>query len=388
MRDRVLHLRSSRGLWGPENQILLLARYLPAEGFEAGVLALYRPLSATPIHPFVAAARQVGVAAEQVADPWLSQQVIRTVAGHLREGQFRLLHTHGYKADLVGLLATRRAGVRWVVTSHGLYLENTRLRLYDFLDRLAMRRADAIIAVSESEQRRLLSLGLSPSQILKIHNAIDVAAFSESVDGMLDTPGEWIGLTSRQVTSQKPRHSQRLILFAGRLNPQKGLIYLLESICQVVETAPDVRLLIAGDGPLRDELEQHARRLSLAEVVSFLGFRADVAALMRTADVFVLPSVEEPFGIVLLEALALARPVVATAVGGIPEVITHGETGLLVPPRDPAALAEAILWLLNNPTEAARLGEQGRERVRRDFSATEMARRTAEVYRRVLAMRA
>jgi len=97
--------------------------------------------------------------------------------------------------------------------------------------------------------------------------------------------------------------------------------------------------------------------------------------------------VREGLPYVLLEALALARPVVATAVGGIPEVITHGETGLLVPPRNPAALADAILKLLNHPTEAARLGQQGRERVLRDFSATEMARRTAEVYRRVLAER-
>lgn len=377
MPDRVLHLRSSNGLWGPENQIRLLARYLPDQGFETSAILLYRAESDTPTHPLVTAMCGAGMDAQQLPNPWLPLRGILAVGDYLRRGRFQLLHTHGYKADLIGLFVAHRSAVSWVATSHGAYVRDIPLKLYDYLDRLALRFADKVIAVSKNERQRLLDLGVPAAKITCVHNAIDVNAFHESVNGRL-------ARFSELIKNQKASQKQKLILFVGRLSPQKGLIYLLQSAPQIVAEVSDVHFLIVGDGPLRDQLKSRVEALGIAEAVTFLGVREDVGALMQAADVFVLPSIKEPFGIVLLEALSLGRPVVASAVGGIPEIVTDDETGLLVPPRDPAALGAAILRLLNNPAEATQLGEQGRDVVRQKFPPTEMARRTANVYRSVL----
>ena len=142
---------------------------------------------------------------------------------------------------------------------------------------------------------------------------------------------------------------------------------------------------VIGGGPGREGLESLAALLGIDGAVSFLGHRRDVAAWMAISDVIVMASVREGLPYVLLEALALAKPVVATHVGGVPELIQDRETGLLVPPKHPERLAEAILYVLSHREESARLGERGREWVWQEFSPKTMAHKTAEVYREVLA---
>ncbi|MGH7151860.1 MAG: glycosyltransferase, partial [Planctomycetota bacterium] len=168
----------------------------------------------------------------------------------------------------------------------------------------------------------------------------------------------------------------------ARLDPMKGHGVLLEAAAQVVRTLPETRFLLVGGGPIEPELRAQARGLGLGRSVIFAGMRSDVPDLLRAADVFVLPSLDdrEGFGIALLEAMACGLPIVASRAGGIPEAVPDGSAGTLVPPRDPVSLASAILLLLGDPVRRRALGAEGRRLVEGRFSMGAFVRRTEEFY--------
>jgi glycosyltransferase involved in cell wall biosynthesis len=167
-----------------------------------------------------------------------------------------------------------------------------------------------------------------------------------------------------------------IVLTPARLHPQKGHAYLLTAAAQV----RDATFILAGDGPLRADLEGRARELGIAERCVFLGHRSDVPDLLAAADLFVLPSLFEGLPLSVLEAMAAQRPVVATAIGGTDEAVTHELTGLLVPPRDPAALASAIRRIRSDPALAHRLAAAGRDRVEREFSSVVTGHKVMSIY--------
>jgi len=375
--DKVLHLRSSSGFHGPEKQMLQLAKHMRGEGFQLEMLLLYRREEAGPlIHPLIEDARNHGLKAEQLEGrAKLSPRDISYIVPRLKGERFSLIHTHDYKANILGGIAAKLAGVKSVATVH-LHTETTyRLRLYKIVDLLALRFFPRVIAVSENLRRYLIAAGLSPEKVVTVHNAIDLEAFISSVSLHSDKElRDRLGLGS----------DQPVVSIIGRLTSQKGHRYFLESAKCILEVLPETRFLIVGDGPLREDLEGLSLSLGIAQAVRFLGYRQDVATLMSISDVIVMPSLREGLPYVLLEALALARPVVGTPVGGIPEVVKHRETGFLVPPKDSESLAEAVIRMLRNPEEAARLGERGRQLVSREFNVERMVRKTAEVYTGVL----
>lgn len=357
-----------------------LAQSLPAYGFDIGLSLLYRRDTAGPaIHPLITQVRQAGLGATQLEDTAkFSPQVVLHIREQLQRGRYHLVHTHDYKSNLAAGMAARWADVPRVATVHLHTRDTLSLRVYRLLDLAVLRFFPRIIVVSSYLRQELVGAGLPEQRIVTIHNAVDVEALVKGA-----TPDE--AAVRRRRLGIQP--NQPVVTLIGRLSPQKGLDTFLESAGQVSQTFPDTRFLIIGEGPLREELQRKAAILGLSERVYFLGYQAEVLPLIALSDVISMPSTAEGLPFVLLESLALARPIVATRVGGIPEIVVDGETGLLVPPHDPAALADAVLRLLSNPAEAARLGEQGRWRVQREFSLTEMAWRTAEVYRQVLAAR-
>ena len=374
---KVLHLRSSSGLYGPETQIVQLLILLWREGFQIEPLVLYRQRQGMAlIHPLVEEVRKREMKAEQLDDtPKFSPKVVFHIVEKLKREQFSLIHTHGYKANILGGTAAKLAGVKGVATVH-LHTETSyRLRLYKIIDLLALRFFPKVIAVSESIRQHLIANGLPPEKVVTVHNAIDLEAFTSSVSSPNDKVLEnQLGISGDQI----------IVSIVGRLTSQKGHHYFLESAKRVLEVLPKTRFLIVGDGPLRENLEGLSLSLGIAQAVRFLGYRQDIATLMGMSDVIVMPSLKEGLPYVLLEALALARPVVGTPVGGIPEVVKHGETGFLVPPKDSESLAEAVIQVLRNPEKAARLGERGRELVSREFNIETMVRKIAAVYAEVL----
>lgn len=375
-RPRVLHICSDVNIGGAGRYLLYLLPELKRLGLAV--------TAACPEGPLAQALRRAGLPVRVVpeGDRSFSWRLLWHLIRLVRAERPHLVHTH---ASLAGRLAARLGGAGAVVyTKHGLAAGEeaavqTRLarsgrrgwiwsaafvaqRLADTL------LADAVIAVSQAVARVLQVQGTPAGKIRVIHNGIALPgpSWSEGVvrpaDGAPGSPGP-------------------VITTAGRLSPEKGQSFFIEMAALLRECYPEARFQVVGDGPLRNELAVQIDRLRLREVVALTGFRADVDELLRESHVFVLPSLAEGLGLVLLEAMAAGLPVVATKVGGIPEVVVDGVTGRLVPPGDAAALAAAVREVLDNPDLARRWGEAGRRRVEQSFTAAEMGRQTLDLYR-------
>jgi len=378
----VLHLRQGFRIWGPEKQILRLAANLPAEGFSVNIAVLRRASHTEQdggnphrLHPLVARARAQGWEAEELDAAWRAiPGVVSALAQRLRFGGFVLLHTHEYKSTILGSLAARRARVPWIASDHGLFTRGSwPKRLYRLLETLALRGAEAILVPSDFQRRKLLATGVSPTRVFVVPHGLDAASFLSHADSR-EATRRAMGLTG----------DEQVLLTVGRLEPVKGHSYLLQALPILLAAYPRLRLWIAGEGSLCTRLAQQAASLGVAEAVAFLGYREDVPSLLAACDLFVLPSLEESFGQAVLEAMAAGRPVVASRVGGIPEVMAGCENGWLVPPAHPDALAAAIREALSQPEEAARRAQAGARRAREHFQVSAMTESIAQLYRRVL----
>lgn len=353
---RAAHIRSSAHLYGPERSLLEIGPALARIGALPRIVLLYRrPFQGPAAHPLVAPARRRGLDVEQVEDRSpLSAMAVRRAVKAARGAD--ILHGHDYKANLVAYLAARHSrGPRrpWVATMHLHTASTARLRAYRALDLALLRRADAVFTVSKAQAAALAGRGIPAARIETAPTVLDVDAYAAAA---VDRA------TARAAIGIGPEVP--LVFAAGRLTRQKGFDVLLASVPAIRAAVPGVRILVAGDGPERAALEAAIRAGGLGDVVRCIGYVDGVSGLLAAADVVAAPSRDEGLPLLLLEALALARPVVATPVGGVPEIVEDGQTGRLVPVDDGRALAAAIVELLTHPGEAVRLGEAGRARVR------------------------
>ncbi len=286
-----------------------------------------------------------------------------------RSDRTRLVHTHHIGQLLYGGLAARLAGCRLVHTEHDYY-SITRPRAQQLL-RLLTPLADRITAVAEPIREFLRDrVGIPAHKLVTIQNGVEIERFERA------SPADraLLGIRDRDA----------VVACVARLSPEKGHAVLLDAFRLVLARHPDARLLIIGEGDEQAGLERRAADLALSGRVQWLGLRSDVPELLAAADVFVLPSLQEGFPMVVLEALAAGKAVVATEVGAISKVVRDGENGLLVPPGDARALAGAIGYLLHDPALRRRLGDNGRALVREHFDFEATVTRYDEVYRSVL----
>lgn len=371
--DRVIHLSKMTGAAGSEGHLLALLPGLRARGVDARLWMLVEP--GNPVQDYVDRAEALGVPVERVIirrhfDPGLW----RWLAVRLRDARPDLVHTHLIHADLYGIPAARWAGVRGVVSSRHNDDRFRRWLPVRALSRWLWRQADAGIAISEAIRRFAIAYeGVSPQKIHTIHYGLDPASVHAPPDARTRLRQE-LGLPA----------DAPLVGSVCRLIEQKGLDNALDGFAQVAAEFPAAHYAIAGDGPLRGALEAQAARLGVADRVHFLGWRADAPAIFAALDVLLAPSRWEGFGLVFLEAMALGVPVISTRVSAIPEVIADGETGWLVPPDDPAAIAGALRAALADPDERCRRGEAGRARLESQFTVDAMVERTLAVYRGVV----
>jgi glycosyltransferase involved in cell wall biosynthesis len=236
------------------------------------------------------------------------------------------------------------------------------------VEKLYCRMADCIVTNAEAVRKRLTNEGYDAEKIVVIHNGIELTRYARK-------PNE-LGL-HRELGL--PSNTPLVAVFA-RLNELKGLEYFLRAVAGLIERFDNVRFLIVGDGASRPELEKYAGQMGLTKHVVFLGFRLDVPTLLSEISVSVLPTLSEGLSNSLLEAMAASVPVVATRVGGNPEVVQAGITGLLVPPRDAEALGRAIGQFLEQPSLARKFGVAGRERVSKRFALEQMTQATGHLY--------
>ena len=373
---RVLHFRSTFTFAGPERGLLTLAAPLRALGVETRIIAYYRRRPPEPdVHLLVERGRRDGLDVEQWRDASrFSWGAVRRLARELQDGRFDLLVTHDHKTDLLGYLAARRAHAPCLAVAHGYDFSLSRMRLYRRVDLAVLRRFPRLVAVSDALRDELVAAGVPGDRIRVVPTAIDPERFAE---GAVERGRIW---RDRWGAGDAP-----VVATVGRLYRQKGLGFFLDAAARILRAAPRARFWIVGEGVLRERLEARVRRLGIEGAVTLMGHQSDVAAIMAACDVFVMPSLGEGVSNVLLEAMALGKPVVATRVGGTPELVRDGETGWLVPPRDPATLAAAVLTVLRDPAHGARIGACGRDLVARRFSVASVAPRWADAYAEAIA---
>jgi glycosyltransferase involved in cell wall biosynthesis len=369
---RVVHLIKATEIAGAERHLLTLLPGLVERGFDVRLILLHPPDN--PVDHFVQALEAGGAAVErQIIRRHLDPPLFGALRRRLRALQPDILHTHLIHADVYGIPAGRAAGVRRIISSRHADDPFRRLPIMRALNAVLWRMATDGIAISDAVRRFCEEIEFAPpGKVTTIHYGIRAPA--RPIDR------EAASAALRAELGIEP--SAPLIGFVGRLIWQKGMIYGLQAFARVLLKRPDARLIVVGDGERRAELESRARRYGIASRVFFLGWRTDVPRLMAGFDIFLLPTLQEGFGLVLLEAMAARTPIVASAVSAVPEIVAHGETGLLVPPRDPAALSQALLTLIADPPLRQHMGLLGEDRLETAFSAERMIDATLRLYQR------
>lgn len=293
----------------------------------------------------------------------------------IRQKHVDLLHAHEFTMNVYGSIAAWSTGIPAITTVHGkaYYVNNWRRRLaYRFVARTSAR----MVAVSEDIRRYLMErVGVRSDSLITIYNGIDSKQFASSEDRVRIRKELGISETAPAIGT------------IGNLYPVKGHTDLLKAAAQVVRMFPESVFLIVGRGDLLSRLQIEAGELGLANNVMFIGFREDIPALLQAMDLFVLPSLSEGLSLSLLEAMAAGKPVVATTVGGNPEVISHGETGFLVPPGHPESLSSRIILLLQDQPLARKFGINGQQRVYEKFGLEQMVHSYRHLYEKALLMR-
>ena len=296
----------------------------------------------------------------------------------LRRERFDLIHAHCTKAGYLGRAAARFTGTPCVFTYHGFafhdFMPAWQRQMYVGLERIVRGGAQHYITLSERDRREAIDRRLVRADAsTAIYTGIDL----DKVDRVLDQE------LGDDPLPSVPRNGRRIIT-VGRLEPQKAPLLMLEAFALVRKAWPDAHLVYLGDGQLRSELEDDIRARGLADSVHLLGHRRDVIHVLRHCDVFAFSSRWEAMGRAMIEAMLTARPVIAPAIYGIPEVVEQGVTGRLYAVGDAGALADGIGWLFAHPAEARAVGLAGQRRVRERFDAREMVRGIEQVYDKVL----
>ncbi|HJT30477.1 MAG TPA: glycosyltransferase [Pirellulales bacterium] len=348
---QVAHVAGQLDVGGMEKLLVEFARHADRERFSLTFISLS---SRGPVAKQIEACGWPVVALD--CGPGRRVGVIFRLARLFRRSRIDVVHTHNSRSLLYGAPAARLARIARVIhTRHGQLYGASPADTRSF--RWASWFTDQVVCVSDDSARLSLSDGIAPRRVRTIVNGVDPARFA------------FLG----------PADSSTVVA-VGRLSPEKGFDTLIEAIALASAEYPLLRLELAGDGPCLPELRRRADRLGISDRVSFLGEVADVPAVLARAALFVLPSLTEGISLTLLEAMARGLPVVATAVGGTPEVVIDGETGRLAPPRAPAELARMIVSTLGDPDGSRRMGLAGRRRVETYFDVRKMVASYERLY--------
>lgn len=349
----ILFLSTSSGPGGAERVISNLAASLDPERYRA-LLCLFRP-GWLQERSESRGIRTVVLPTKGMADGRWAFQFWRL----LRQEQVDIIHSHEFDANVQGAFVANLAGIPLVATIHGknYYWEKLRRRMaYRWVSRKA-----AMVTVSQDLKQFIVeTVGVSPARVKVLYNGVDVLPHCNSVD--VDDCKKELCL---------PENHQ-IVGVVGNLYPVKGHQYLIEGIPSILAKCPNTSFVFAGRGELDAELKAQVHRLGVEKNVLFLGLRQDIPRILAMIDVFVLPSLSEGLSMAILEAMISGKPVVATQVGGNPELVLNGETGALVPPRDSQALASSVVNLLADRRQAAEFAEKGKRRAEGQFSLRTM----------------
>lgn len=357
----ILYLSTSSGPGGAERVISNLACSLDPDRYRT-ILCLFRP-GWIQEHTESRGVRTHIIPTHGMTD-WRWALQFKQL---LRQEQVDLIHGHEFDANVQGTFVAALSGIPLVATVHGknYFWEKLRRRLaYRWVSRRA-----TMVAVSENLKQFIVEkVGVDQDRIKVVYNGVAALPRCEKADA--DACRKELGL---------PKNSQ-VVGVVGNLYSVKGHQYLIEGIPAVLQKCPNTSFVFAGRGELEAQLKEQVHRLGLDKRVHFLGLRQDISRILALLDVFVLPSLSEGLSMAILEAMIAGKPVVATQVGGNPELVLDGETGFLIPPRDSQALASSLVMLLTNKLQAVQFGERGKRRAQGQFSLETMVQTYQTLY--------
>jgi len=368
----ILHLIKATGIAGAETHLLTLLPALRGQGVASGVVLLEDPRR--PQHVLRGRFERQNINVRSLPIRWHIDPALPALLREvLRNEPFDVLHAHLPHGEIYGAYALRAFPDRLLVISRHNDDRFRRWLPMRWVFGPSLRRAGRIIAISQAMRAFLVDVERADAEkVAVVPYGLDADAFARSAHP---------GMFRREIGAK----DEALVGFVGRLTRQKGVDVLLRAFARVERKNPAARLIITGDGPDRPMLEALTQSLGLRHAV-FLGWRNDAANIMADVDLLAVPSRWEGFGLVTLEAMALAKPVVASRVSALPEIVVPEETGLMVRAGDPGELADSIGALLADPQRAADMGRAGSDRVRREFTVERMAQRTANVYRNLVSL--
>ena len=361
----VLHLRISNFVGGPEKQILEHFKRLDPKRFRP-LLCCYRENGQDD--PLLLQAELLGITCRNIEctsafDPMIISRLRRVLIAD----KIDILCTHGYKPNVLGRIASFGTGVKAVAISRGWTGENPKIRFYEKLDKFFLRHASHIVAVSNGQRDKIVALGIQPGKVTVIHNAINLAEIPEADGHLLRRE---LGLPDDAI----------IVASAGRLSPEKNYAAMIEASQVLIQNNPKIYFVIFGEGFLRPGLEAQIASTGLTGRFLLPGFRTDLQAIMHDIDIFMLPSFTEGLPNVVLEAFAARKPVVATRVGGTPEVVQDGISGFLTRSDEPELMARHLLALADDPDLRQRMGHAGYAYTKEHFSFTAQTEAYEQLY--------
>lgn len=363
---RILYLSAPTALAGAERVILNYLQHHDSSNIAVYVASLLNGQRLQ--NPFTQAVESMGITLERVPIGntrfvWQVAQVVKVIKRH----GIDILHTHGYRSDITGIIAAKIAGIPIISTVHGWTPVSLKLRAYEVLGRLCLKSFTKILCVSKPLFTELSKTNSRPRKVVCLPNAVTVTDIQEedrvAARRRLGIPDDTF-----------------MLVTVGRLSMEKGFDVLLDAFSRLEIGEKSVQLVFVGDGPLRRELEEYAKQIGIGDRVRFAGFVVDVDHYYAVADLFVMSSHTEGSPMALMEAMACGLPVVATAVGGIPDIVQNGINGCLVPPAEPDALRIAIENVLKEPASALCMGEEARLSILKNFSVTAWAKTLDCIY--------
>lgn len=363
---KILYLITDLNIGGAEQLLLLMLKNLNRQKYDPTVCCFYAGELAGEI-------KSLGIRVIDLKmESKLDLLVLFKLLNLLKKEKFDIVHTHLFHANIAGRLIARLCGVPIVIsTLHYAFSYNGKFGI--LLERLTARLADKIIVVSGAVKKFCLNEICIPENKLQfIYNGVDLDMNKKVLT------------SSARLKEQLSLNNEFIIGCIGRFDKVKGHAYLLKAVAEITKVYTEIKILLAGAGSLENQLRDLADELGISKYIIFLKNRRDIPQILDLFDVYVLPSLQEGLSITLLEAISMGKPSVVTAVGGNPEVIVDGESGMLVPPKDHRIMAEVIIRLLENKSMAEQLGANARLRAMEKFDIKENVYKTESLYNYLL----
>ena len=366
---KILQLISSYGFFGAENVVLELSRQL-SSGSVDNTLGVFENTANPHIELHKKAKKNNLKTVVFKCRGRFDLMTLGAIRSYVRKNNINIIHAHGYKSNIYGFAAAKMCGTQIAATCHSWNSQDARTRFYYGLEKFILRWFGKVVAVSEDIGSELLKIMTDCRDISVIFNGIDTARFMAAE-----------GAVREEFNIGK---ETKIVGVVARLSAEKGHSIFFEAAENVSRLLPDVKFMLVGDGRLRGELMALSEKKGLGEKVIFTGLRDDLPQIYAAMDIFVLPSLNEGLPMVLLEAMAARKPVIASRVGAVPKVVRTEEDGLLVEPGSSGVLADAIIRLLKDEKLARQMADNANRKVAEEFSSRVMCSKYMSIYEELL----